>query len=230
MNKKILAPVFTDNMVLQRDKNIQIFGRITPDDKVTINFNGATVTAVADNMGNWQVTLPPMSAATDLVLTASTDTDSVTCHNIAIGEVWLAGGQSNMEFDLQRCTDWERVSKAPNPNIRFFYTPKQPYRNEAYYRDFDNATWQLSSHEEFGTWSAVGYLYAEQLCARLGVTVGIIGCNWGGTSASAWMDRDSILANENTRIYIDEFDERNKNISLEQQKADYDAYIIHEQK
>lgn len=230
MNKKILAPVFTDNMVLQRDKKIIVFGRHDAHKTITVTFNNETLTTTTDDDGSWKVIFPPMAAAVNLVLTADCEGESVTCHNVALGDVWLAGGQSNMEFDLVRCTDWERVSKNPDNNVRFFYTPKQPYRNDLYYQEFDQAKWQLSTDEEFKTWSAVGYLFAEQLSKKLGVTIGIIGCNWGGTSASAWMDRESILSCEDTRIYIDEFDEHNAGISLEKQREDYDAYIIHEQK
>lgn len=225
MNKKILAAVFTDNMVLQRRKPVKLFGNVAAGALVEIKFNGQEVTAYADGDGNWQTELSPMEASVNLTLTAVCQDCKVTLSNIAVGEVWLAGGQSNMEFELQNCTDWNRVSQSPNPNVRFFYTPKYPYVNQEYYEAFDKALWQLSDDEEFGTWSAVGYLFAEKLANDLGVTIGIIGCNWGGTSASCWMDRESIMADEQTRIYMDEFDERNEGISMEQQKKDYDEYV-----
>lgn len=228
MSKKILAAVFTDNMVLQRNKPIKFFGKSTPGDMVTVNFNSFTANAHTKSDGSWELTFPPMKETEELTLTAWDGQSKVTLRNIALGEVWLAGGQSNMEFDLARCTDWDRVSKKPNPSIRFFYTPKLPYRNDAYYEAFDKAVWQLSDNEEFGTWSAVAYLFAEKLQEKLGVTIGIIGCNWGGTSASAWMSREAILENADTRIYIDEFDERNAGKSLEQQQKEYDDYLIFE--
>lgn len=228
MNKKILAAVFTDNMVLQRQKPVKLFGNVPAGAEVEITFNNQKVKASADGEGNWQAELSPMEAAEGLTLTAQCGGCSVTLSNIAIGEVWLAGGQSNMEFPLSDCTDWDRVSRSPHPNVRFFYTPKFPYVCDEYYEAFDKACWQLSDDKEFGTWSAVGYLFAEKLADDLGVTIGIIGCNWGGTSASCWMSREAITVDEQTRIYMDEFDERNKDIPLEQQRKDYDEYVVYD--
>lgn len=228
MKKQILASVFTDNMVLQRRKPVKFFGTAAAGSLVELAFNGQTAAARADDSGNWQVELAPMEAASSLTLTAVCGDCRVTLSNIAIGEVWLAGGQSNMEFALENCTDWDRVRQSPHPNVRFFYTPKYPYVNEAYHAAFDRAKWQLSDGRELGTWSAVGYLFAEKLANDLGVCVGIIGCNWGGTSASCWMSREAILADEQTRIYMDEYDQRNCGVSLEQQRREYEDYLAYE--
>ncbi len=244
MGKKILAPVFTDNMVLQRDKTIKLWGKCRPFASVCVTLSdaaansedvaaggrvsGITGRASADGSGAWSLELPPMQAADELTLTASDGGDSVTLTGIAVGEVWLAGGQSNMEFELSKCTDWERVKAAPCPKVRFFYTPKHAYEDDACRSDWENAAWQLPGGEYFGTWSAVGYIFAEKISAALGITVGIIGCNWGGTSASVWMSREAILADRDTRIYIDEFDLRNKDISLEDQKKEYLDYVEYE--
>ena len=117
--------------------------------------------------GNWKMNKTP-SEAVELVnmlkpLCANDDVDVVFCvpaidiipaveaakdSNIAIGEVWLAGGQSNMEFPLSDCTDWNRVSRSPHPNVRFFYTPKFPYVCDEYYEAFDKALGETS----FGKW------------------------------------------------------------------------------
>ena len=89
-------------------------------------------------------------------------------------------------------------------------------------------TGSLLDDEGFKDWSAIGYLFAEKLSKDLGVTVGIIGCNWGGTSASCWMSREAITADDETRIYMDEFDERNKDIPLDVQRKDYDEYVVYD--
>ena len=141
MKKKILAAVFTDNMVFQRDKAVKLFGNVAAGRQVTIDFNGRTVSATADDNGYWETELAPMSAATNLSLTAVCGEDKVVLNNIAIGEVWLAGGQSNMEFVISSCTDWDRVKdvKDRDFNVRFFYTPKFAYVTDEYYEAFDNA-------------------------------------------------------------------------------------------
>lgn len=222
--KKILATIFTDNMVLQRNKDIKVFGKCEADMSVTVTLGELSRETVSDGNGNWSLFFPPRTACTNLTLTAKTKSDFVKCENVAIGDVWLAGGQSNMEYEIQNCTDWERVKNNRDSRIRFFYTPKLPYKNEAYYKAFDEAMWMTSDDEKFCTWSAVAYLFAERLEKDLDVPIGIIGCNWGGTSASAWMDRESILADDSTRIYIDEFDERNEGIPMDEQRAAYDTY------
>ncbi|MCM1308965.1 MAG: sialate O-acetylesterase [Butyrivibrio sp.] len=227
MSKKILAPVFTDNMVLQRGKKIKLWGTAAPDSQISVTLGVVSAEAVSDNDGSWSLELAPMQAEDGLTLTASDGESRVTLSNIAVGEVWLAGGQSNMAFELSRCTDWERISSAPCSKVRFFYTPKHDFEDEAYFEAWENAEWQLTDSEEFGTWSAVGYIFAQRLANALGVTVGVIGCNWGGTSASVWMSREALSSDEDIRIYIDEFDEFNRGVPLEQQKKEYLEYAAY---
>lgn len=228
MAKKILAPIFTDNMVLQRDKKIKLWGNAAANSHISITLGGISASADSDGNGDWYAEFPPMQAADGLTLVADDGTDKVTLGNIAIGEVWLAGGQSNMEFELSRCTDWERIKANSCPAVRFFYTPKHAYEDDAYRANWESACWQTCGSDGFANWSAVGYIFAEKISAALGVTVGIIGCNWGGTSASVWMSREAITADKDTRIYIDEFDERNSGISLEKQKREYLEYVEYE--
>ncbi len=227
MNKKILAAVFTDNMVLQRNKVIKFWGTATPNSIVTISFNGYNGAASADDNGKWELNAPKMAAADNLTLLVNDGTDYVTFKNIAIGEVWLAGGQSNMEFDLLRCTDWERIKANPNPAVRFFYTPKLPYRSDGYYESFDKITWETVDSPDFNAWSAIGYIFAEELSKELGVTVGIIGCNWGGTSASCWVSRDALIEDSDLRIYMDEFEKGIEGQSDEYQKKEYNDYTVY---
>lgn len=226
MKNKILAPIFSDNMVLCRNKELRLWGFVSPKAAVEISFNGITQKTVCDDKGDWNMLFPAMKEATGLSLTAVSGDICETFSNIALGEVWLAGGQSNMEFDLYRCTGWPQIQNDRNPNVRFFYTPKHAYVDEAYNKDWDCAAWQLSSSEWFKSWSAVGYYFACELTRRLGCVVGIIGCNWGGTSASAWMSREAICQDSDTKIYMDEFDAGVEGISLADQQKAYDEYVV----
>lgn len=227
MYKKILAPIFTSNMVLQRRKPIPFWGTVAPHDTVTLSINAFSTTCVADETGKWYITAPPMEAAVDLDLIVCDSTSRVRLQNVAIGEVWLAGGQSNMEFPLSQSTEWPLFEKpsSRNPRVRFFYTPKVPYRNEEYYEQFDLASWQTIESKGFGDWSSVGYQFAAELADELQVTIGVIGCNWGGTSASAWMSREHIMAYDDTRSYIEEFEAGIQGQSPEEQYRAYDAYL-----
>ena len=226
MKNKIFAPIFSDNMVLCRNKPVRFYGKTIAGTEISIDFNCFCLNTKSDDNGDWELIFPPMEAACGLTLTARIPGECETFNNIAIGEVWLAGGQSNMEFELARCTGWARIQNDRNPNVRFFYTPKFPYENDAYREAWDNAGWELSTSEGFRNWSAVGYYFACELQRKLGCTVGIIGCNWGGTSASAWMSREAIYEDADTRIYMDEFDAGIAGLSFEEQRGAYDEYAV----
>lgn len=222
------APVFSDNMVLQRNKNIAVFGMAYDNMKVTVMLNGKTVEATAKDH-KWSVLLPPMEAGGPYEMTVSSGDERITFCNIMIGEVWLAGGQSNMELELQNSLGGKKVlENIDSANVRFYYTKKNPYIDEFFYADERNNCWKTASEENSANWSAVGFYFAKKLSEDLGVTVGIIGCNWGGTSASAWMPRETLLADSDMRSYADEYDEAMGGKTFEQYLAeldDYNAYV-----
>ncbi|MDE6691836.1 MAG: hypothetical protein K2K05_00440, partial [Muribaculaceae bacterium] len=116
-----LSPLFTDGMVLQRRRPLHISGRANAGAKVTVTLGNQRRSAVTDGLGNWKVTLLPMEAATDLTLTISDGTDTQRFDNVAIGEVWIASGQSNMEFPLSSDIDKaEALDRANDPHLRLF--------------------------------------------------------------------------------------------------------------
>lgn len=222
------APIFSDNMVLQRNKNIAVFGMAYDNMKVTVTLNGKTAEATAKDH-KWSVLLPPMEAGGPYEMTVSSGDERITFCNIMIGEVWLAGGQSNMELELQNSLGGKKVlENIGSANVRFYYTKKNSYIDEFFYADERDNCWKTASKENSEAWSAVGFYFAKKLSEDLGVTVGVIGCNWGGTSASAWMPRETLLADSDLRSYADEYDEAIAGKTLEQYLAeldDYNAYV-----
>lgn len=221
-----VAAVFSNHMVLQRDKDIQVFGEGVNGEQVTVTFAGESVTALVIKE-RWIATLSPKSAATDLTMTVSCGKETIVFDDIAIGEVWLAGGQSNMEFELQNCTGGKDfLHNGTNSNVRFYYTQKYAYKDEDFYAAEQRSGWNRFSEMDAACWSAIGYLYAKRLAAELGVTVGIIGCNWGGTSASAWMDSKNLMDDVELRSYVDEYDEAVKGKTVEQQIKEYKEYQV----
>ncbi|MCR5167363.1 MAG: sialate O-acetylesterase [Oscillospiraceae bacterium] len=203
------AAVFSDNMVIQRGKPVKIWGSADTDGtRISVDFCGKTASASVF-LGKWEVLLPSCEEYCedkDMVITDGTDT--ITFRNIAVGEVWLAGGQSNMEFELQNCKGGaDELCLCKESRVRFYYTPKNPYIDEKFFRDERNTRWQLPDEENSRCWSAVGYYFGKKLAHELGCTVGIIGCNWGGTSASAWISRETLLSDPETRAYADDYDE-----------------------
>lgn len=140
-------------------------------------------------------------------MTLTDGDETIVFSDIMVGEVWIAGGQSNMELELQNEKHGaEELEKVADSNVRFYYTKKNPYIDEFFYIDERNGGWALPSPESARCWSAVGYYFGKKLAADLGVTVGIIGCNWGGTSASNWIDKKNLVRDIDTKTYVDEYD------------------------
>jgi len=219
-----VAAVFSDNMVLQREKNISVFGWGKNGQTVYVTLSDSTVTAKIIN-NYWEAILPPKKAENGLVMTIQCEDYKKEYHNIAIGEVWLAGGQSNMEWELQNCKDGlEMLKNHKDPNVRFYYTPKLSYKDSSFYEMEENSGWTEFSETNSKNWSAVGYVFARKLAAQLGVTVGIIGCNWGGTSASAWISKDKLAQDKQLSTYLDEYEKAIEGKTIEEQFQEYDEY------
>lgn len=222
--------VFSDNMVLQRGKCVRIFGTCSEDcGNITVTVPELDVSAegYADG-GKWEAVLPPMKACGKCSVVIECGGGKIIFENVAVGEVWLAGGQSNMEFELQNDKNGKQaLEEISAENIRFYYTPKCEMNDGELLRAEQNSGWRLPGKESAKCWSAVGSYFAAELSRRLGVTVGIIGCNWGGTSASAWMDREYLLRDKRLAVYLDEYDAATDGKTDEQMIAEYDEYTAY---
>lgn len=219
-----VASIFSNHMVLQRDKNIQIFGQGEDGQTVTVHFAGRDFQTRVKG-GIWSVILPPMAAGTGYEMTVACMGNEKYFSNIAIGEVWLAGGQSNMEYELQNCTNGkEMLLSDKTPNVRYYYTPKNAFMDEHFYEAEKNSTWSEFNEENAKIWSAVGYIFGKRLAKELGVTVGIIGCNWGGTSASCWLSEQSLCEDRDTNSYLEEYHKSIEGKSKEEQAREYREY------
>ena len=232
------AAIFSDNMVLQRGKNVNIWGE---------GDEGALISAEIGNFsaqcrvegGKWRIVLPPMEAGGPFELKISAKeslddaavTETRTFRNVMIGEVWLCGGQSNMELELQNCEGGkdELSTLTADIPVRFYYTNKMGTVEQAIEAE-KTAGWGVCDPEGSKAWSAVGYFFARQLSAKLGVTVGLIGCNWGGTSASAWVDRKTLESRKDIRSYIDEYDKAVEGRSEAVQIKEYEEYQEYDRK
>lgn len=224
-----VASVFSNHMVLQRDKNIRVFGRGENGKMIKITLGENQVSTVV-NQEKWMAILPPMEAANDIKMKVVCEEHNKEFVNIAIGEVWLAGGQSNMELELQNAKDGKEVLETEeDPNVRFYYTQKNGYKDNHFYESENNSSWSEWSEESAKCWSAVGYFFARKLAKDLGVTVGIIGCNWGGTSASAWMSKEFLSQEAELNTYLEEYDNAIRGKSIEQQEREYDEYAVYEE-
>lgn len=220
-----IAAVFSDNMVLQRNAFINVFGEGNNGEVVTVSFDGAEArTRISD--GKWLVRLPKHEAGENYTMSVRCGAFEKTFANVAVGEVWLAGGQSNMELELQNCkTGKDSLENDKNPNVRFYYTQKKCYIDDEFLESEKNTCWSEFDSESARCWSAVGYYFAKELAKRLGVIVGVIGCNWGGTSASYWMSRESLERDVDTKAYLDDYDNAIEGKSFEELKKAYEEYV-----
>jgi sialate O-acetylesterase len=227
MNSFTLNPIFSDNMVLQRQKPMKIWGESSVNNTITVSIanHTTTVSAVA---GNWMAILPPMEATTECEITVSSNNPTdrkIVIKNVAIGEVWIAGGQSNMEFPLKFDVDAkESIVTSDNSSIRFFDCPKISYEGNEKLEDFSEfGMWRPCDPINAPYYSAVGYYFAKEIYKSQQVPVGIIGCNWGGTSASAWVDESYLAADAALNIYLEEYNEAIKELNLEDYEKTVEA-------
>lgn len=224
------AAVFSDNMVLQRGRNVRIFGTCDNEDtdiRVVVPELGVSAEAVISS-GRWEALLPPMEACPCCTVEITSGDEHIVFRNTAIGEVWLAGGQSNMEYELQNDKNAaQALDECAGENVRFYYTPKCEMVDEKLFKSEEESGWALPSAENSKAWSAVGYYFAKELSRKLGVTVGILGCNWGGTSASAWMSREYLTQDSRISRYIEEFDEAVAGRTDEEMIKEYDDYLVY---
>ncbi|MBR5371046.1 MAG: sialate O-acetylesterase [Oscillospiraceae bacterium] len=224
------AAIFSDRMVLQREKPITVWGDGKDGDRVFVEFCGNSVSDTVRG-GKWRVTLPPCPAADGLTMTVSCGAVMRVFREIAVGEVWLCGGQSNMEFEIKDEQHGAETlaSLSRDCGVRFYYTPKQ----RAMGADFDaverNTGWSYADPEGSKAWSAVGLYFALETAKTLGVTVGLIGCNWGGTSASVWVSRETLQRDTCLRSYLDDYDRAMDGRTEEQANAEFDEYLAYQE-
>jgi len=217
------AIVFGSNMVLQRQKEIKIWGTGTPGKPVTGRLKGketAVSEACTAGDGNWMLLFAPQEAERGLELTITDGTDTLTFSNISIGEVWLAGGQSNMSYLLHFDAEKESALNEPaNPDIRFFDYPEVFYKGQLEEHDYSKVgIWRKCTKEDLPYYSAAGYYFAKDIQEDLNIPIGIIGCNWGGTKACSWVDSDYLKDNEG-KAWLEWYEEETKDLDVEAYKT-----------
>ncbi|URM37684.1 sialate O-acetylesterase [Flavobacterium anhuiense] len=189
-NANIRMPlIFSDGMVLQRDKQIPIWGFADANESVEIHFNKQVKKTTADKNGKWTVNLSAEKAGGPFELTII-GKNKITIKNVLVGEVWICSGQSNMEFQVFKTMNGEKeIADANYPMIRHFGvaqdlsgTPKD---------DLKQGKWEEANKKNVGNFTAVGYYFARKLYAELKIPIGIINTSWGGTNVETWTSREA---------------------------------------
>lgn len=190
------ARIFSDHMVLQRNQPVPVWGTSAKNAKVTVTFNGQTVSAKADGKGDWKVTLQPMKEGGPYSMDIASGKETLHYSDVMMGEVWLCSGQSNMEFVLQSAQGFKAEQKvAREQNIRQFLVKHTMSLTPD--KDFSEGQWVRVDTNTVAYFTAVGYFFAKKISQQLHVTVGLIHSSWGGTQAECWISRESMLTDPN---------------------------------
>jgi sialate O-acetylesterase len=220
LNANVTLPyVLSDNMVLQRDVPVNIWGWANPGEKITVNFNNQKVAVKAGKNGEWKVQLKPMPAGGPYEMTIK-GKNVIVLKNIMTGDVWVCGGQSNMEWPASRSRNWETdKNSCRNTNIRLFYVPKtmnmKPQQNTR------EAQWQTCDESSAASFSAIGYYFGQNLSKDMNVPIGLINSNWGGTDIETWISLETMYADKDYTATID----KAKAMNMDQLQKDAEANL-----
>lgn len=201
-----LAEVFQSGMVLQRGKPFLVWGISDSDGKVCAFLDGAKIAEKSVSKGAFFIELPAQKEREN----ARLQIGDIVLENVDFGEVWIAGGQSNMQFyvkwDAERGQIYERE---PDDHFRYFEVKKYTFEGEEKdgFKDASHwGRWFAFDRVSCLYFSSVATWFALMLREKLGVPVGIVSCNLGATSASTWMDENLLRADQDLKVYVDEFE------------------------
>lgn len=209
-----LAQIFQSNMVLQRDKAIKIWGKADADVIVNITIQGKQTETMADGNGNFSVEIDPLTTSVEESMVVTSGQSELKLDHIAVGEVWIAGGQSNMEFymEFEKHIEEER-EQCNNAQVRFYDVPKIAFEGQGEAFDYSKmGIWRTSTRKNIGYYSAVGYFFEKELNLALDVPVGIVGCNWGGTRAASWMNTETVK--KVGKLWIAEYEKASAGVDM----------------
>lgn len=238
-----VSNVFQSHMVIQRDKPVAVWGWADPGESVTVAFAGDSAKAVAAADRSWKVMLRAVTANADpQVMTISTGRETLRLEDILVGDVWILGGQSNMEFEIAKVDDGIiEIASANFPAIRLltmpqgkgFHSVKSFERLHEWSdwsdRHFRKGDWLVCTPENVKEFSAIGYVFGRRIHMASRVPVGLIDASIGGTTVETWTPEDVMrsIDGAETRAKLREWDEKiaafDPQADLKQQIANYEA-------
>ncbi len=209
-----LASPFTSHMVLQRDAKVPVWGTAEPGEEVTVEFAGQKRSVMTGSNGQWRIDLKPLKASAEgrnFIVAGSKTAQPIQLDDVLVGEVWLASGQSNMDFTVSKKVKYfagvtneaEEIAAANYPLIRMFTgVATKTYEPQAAVK----GGWLVCSPETVPAFSAVGYFFARDLQKDLKVPVGIVTMAFGASTAEAWIRREALAADPELKPMLDRFD------------------------
>ena len=226
-----VAAIFTDHMVLQQQAEVPIWGTASPGEQVSVKTDwGSTQTTTVASNGDWMLRIKTPEFGGPYNIIVNTTSQEFEYKDVMIGEVWLASGQSNMEWPMSAriLNQKEEVQNVQNNNIRMFSVPRNLNGT-----NINSASWKVATPENAPGFSAVGYFFARELNQELNVPIGILNTSWGGTRVEAWTSLEKLLqmpeSSENAKKLaalgsLDEIREKKEAETLEIEKAN-GAYL-----
>lgn len=202
-----LPTLFSDNMVLQRNSQLQFWGKSVPSSTISIQTPWEEYSGLSDKNGDWSISVSTPEAREAFAIEICNQNDCKTLNNVVLGEVWLAAGQSNMEMPLKGwlpndplLNSEEEIQNAQKFPVRFFsvkHAVNTKPQNEL------NGKWEIGTPEQAAYFSATAFFFARELSVALGVPVGIIHSSWGGTPVQSWIGEKGL---RNTGYYVEILD------------------------
>jgi len=203
-----LPKIFADHMVLQRGQEIPIWGWADPRERVEVTFQNQTYKTRADKAGKWELKMAASEAGGPYVLTVK-GKNTLSLQDVLVGDVWLLGGQSNMEWPLRQTIGGEDSIKAADyPQIRLFEVGK----NVSIFpiEEVPEAGWNLTTPETIANFSAIGYYFGKRIHQDLDVPIGLLDINWGGTVSEAWTSSEALATHADFKDRIEAYQKSGK--------------------
>jgi sialate O-acetylesterase len=195
-----LPQVLSDHMVLQREAPVRIWGWADPGESVTVSFAGQTSATRANESGKWETFLNPMPAGGPHDLTIA-GRNRIVLADVLIGDVWIASGQSNMVWPVQRSDNADtEAASADYPRLRVF---KVALKVADEPKEDLEGSWQAATSDSIPGFSAVGYFFGRELHKEIGVPLAIIQTAWGGTPAQSWTSHDTLKSDPSLQPVFD---------------------------
>ena len=188
-----LPKLVSDGMILQRDAELTIWGWADHNENITIDFKGESYHTVADSSGEWKLILPEQKTGGPYTMQIKGEKDEITLHDILIGDVWFASGQSNMELPMRRVSPiYEKeIETSECSFIRQFAVP-QRYNFKHPEKELEKGSWISANPQTVLDFSAVAYFFARELYEKYKIPVGIINASLGGSPIQAWMSEEAL--------------------------------------
>lgn len=181
--------IFSDHAVIQRDREVAIWGVADEGEVVTVQFNGQKESATAHE-GRWSIQLKPMPANSHPQSMKISGNNEITIQDLLIGDVWICAGQSNMEWYLQRCNGGEEaISQSENNQLRLGSVTHNP---QLFPRTDAPIAWFVSNPQSSKNYSGIAYWFGSKLQKKLNIPIGIIRSTWGGTAIQSWMSAETL--------------------------------------